>query len=127
MLKPDDFKHFDKMNSDFIKFLDNVLDGAGLEIPRNTWITSDWRDLTAEEKLPGGAHTSLHLIGRAVDLHSALLSSSQIGGIADAICLYRYGRQVEYEIEITPGNAHLHIGLFNHDGGLRLITLCTHL
>src|SRR5947209_7783158 len=43
VLRPEMFKHYDKMNPSFLKFLDLVLQGAGYT-PDTIVITSDWRD-----------------------------------------------------------------------------------
>jgi hypothetical protein len=126
ILKPQMFRNWNKVDPEFLRFLDIIVAGAGW----TPFITSDWRDPAHEAKLPGGVPTSLHLIGRAVDIRMPMLGlvpdKVKIGELVDAICLYRKGIQVEFEIEITPGNAHLHVGLFKVSGPLRIITRCAH-
>lgn len=128
ILKPQMFRNWDKVDPEFLKFLDLAVAGAGW-IP---FITSDFRTPTEQEKLlqQGGSPTSLHLIGRAVDIRMPLINGipdkERIGELTDAICLYRKGIQVELEIEVSPTNMHLHIGLFRVMGPLRIIPRCNH-
>lgn len=131
VLRPDMFQHFDKMDVSFLSFLDTVFQGCGWF----TKITSDYRDpsaQSAEIMSHGGAANSLHEIGRAVDIRMPYMGKAfdlyKLGAITDAICLYRHSRSVEFEIDITPSDAHLHLGLYpdTDKRGLKLLPTCRH-
>lgn len=131
-LRPDMFQHFDQMDKGFLIFLDNVMQGCGWY----TKFTSDFRD--PEEQAGqtsaghGAAKLSLHESGKAVDIRmpwitqGTLIDHTKLGSLADSICLYRKGIQVELEIDITPNDPHVHIGWFGFSGPLRLEPTCRH-
>lgn len=99
----------------FLHWLDQVRHVAGVPFV----VTSDGRDFIP----PGGSSTSLHLIGRAVDLRfpwTAAGPPRQDGRALAAITRAVFAVRppdgeggVEYGIEATAiGGPHLHIGLF---------------
>lgn len=126
------FEHYDKMNKDFISFLDLVVAGMG-------WmpiITSDYRS-TVEQISLGSAIKSLHELGRAVDIRMPLFTNSKgikvfdnakLFLLTESVMLYKRGARVELEFEITPNNTHIHLGLFPKEDTRpsKLLLLCNH-
>lgn len=129
LLTPDLFTNYGMMNVQFLAWMQRILDGAGWF----TKITSDYREMDEQRKLvisSGGAKKSLHEVGQALDFRMPLanggLDNTKIGMMTDAICLYRKGIQIEYEIDITPDDPHLHIGWYGYNGPLIVKPVCRH-
>ena len=104
--KPPEWRHADLVDFEFAKWLDVVRLYARVPLT----LTSDAR--TADENAAaGGSPTSLHLLGRAVDIHWDF-SDQQLYKILDAVFDAGQGRAVELEIVASGPQKHLHIGLF---------------
>lgn len=131
LLRPEMFRHYDKMDANFLKFLDLFLQGAGYTSD-NIVITSDWRDPQEQESQianHGGATHSLHELGCAVDLRmprrNGKVDYKFLGMIVESAALYRRGIQTELELDITPDDMHVHIGQWVAiKGPLLLIPTC---
>lgn len=104
--KPTEWKNLALVDFDFAKWLDVVRLYARVPLV----LTSDART-PAENTAAGGSPTSLHLLGRAVDIRWNF-SNEQLFKILDAVCDAGQGRGVELEVVPTGAQAHLHIGLF---------------
>ena len=104
--KWEEFHHPELCDMDFLRWLDVVRLYARVPLI----LTSDART-PAENAAAGGSPTSLHLLGRAVDLHWNF-SKEQLFKLLDAVCDAGQGRGVELEVVPTGPQAHVHIGLF---------------
>jgi hypothetical protein len=103
-----EFKRPSMLHFPMLQWLDKVRDRAGVPFT----VTSDGRDSIP----PGGSPTSLHLVGRAVDIRYPK-TGWEIAKITAAV--YATPRPpgeggVEYGVEPgSPGGPHLHFGLFD--------------
>lgn len=104
--KPTEWKNLALVDYEFAKWLDVVRLYARVPFT----LTSDAR--TADENTAaGGAPTSLHLLGRAVDIRWDF-TEQQLFKILDAVCDAGQGRGVELEVVPAGTQKHVHIGLF---------------
>jgi hypothetical protein len=108
----DEFRNPDLMDGEFCYFLDAVRSRYGAPLT----ITSDARTVEEEQALPAHAdqpESSLHVLGRAVDLR----------WIPDKSARYAFNRAVVFaasalsvapELEYVPSGAqpHIHLGAF---------------
>lgn len=104
-----EFKHPDLMDESFLYWLDSVRSRYGSPLT----ITSDYRTPEENAVASGSSPTSLHLIGRAVDVQwvpdrerrwalvAALVQTASATGAAP-----------ELELVNGPTDQHIHIGLF---------------
>lgn len=104
--KPAEWHHLEGVDYDFARWLDVVR--LYCRVP--LIITSDART-PDENAAAGGSPTSLHLLGRAVDIHWDF-SNEQLYKILDAVFDAGQGKGVEVEVVPTGPQRHLHIGLF---------------
>jgi uncharacterized protein YcbK (DUF882 family) len=103
---PNEWRHADLVDWEFAKWLDIVRLYSRVPLI----LTSDART-PAENAAAGGAPTSLHLLGRAVDIHWDF-DDKQLFQLLDAICDAGQGRSVELEVVPTGAQRHVHVGLF---------------
>lgn len=131
VLKPQEFEYPYKMDTGFLRFLDNVVAGQGWF----TKFTSDYRDPAAQQVQiaagHGAASHSLHEDGKAVDIRMPLdalgkIDYVKLGLMCDAVALYRKGIAVEMEIDITPNDMHIHLGWFGVAGNWHMEPTCRH-
>lgn len=104
--KPSEWKHPELVDFDFAKWLDVVR--LYCRVPLT--LTSDGRT-AAENAAAGGSPTSLHLLGRAVDIRWDF-SNEQLFKILDAVCDAGQGRGVELEVVPAGAQRHVHVGLW---------------
>ena len=106
---PGEWHHLELVDFAFAKWLDVVRLFSRVPLT----LTSDAR--TADENAAaGGSPTSLHLLGRAVDVRWDF-DSKQLFKLLDAICDAGQGRSVELEVVPSGAQKHVHIGLFPDD------------
>lgn len=114
---PAEFHAFDKMDGDFLTFLDAVRDKAGIPFT----LTSDYRTPENNAAQSGSSKTSLHLSGRAVDFVLDDWSRENWWKVTAAVVLCSENRSVELELVHGPADAHCHLGLFSDDRPSRLV------
>lgn len=120
---PSEFRRPDLMDAEFLRWLDLARTTAGVPFI----ITSDART-AAENAAVGGWERSLHLRGRAVDLRWPR-KRSDILNIVAGILLTRTMATgyLQVELEVTPGNEHIHVGVYPHgEGQDELFVVCKH-
>ena len=101
-----EFARADLMDNAFLQFLDEVRHKAGVPFK----LTSDAR--TAEHnKQVGGAPTSLHLLGRAVDFTLRAWDSQTLWKITWAVCHTPTPNGCGIELEFVIADQHCHLGL----------------
>ena len=106
---PSEWKNLALVDYTFAKWLDVVR--LYCRVPLT--LTSDART-PAENTAAGGSPTSLHLLGRAVDIRWDF-SEQQLFKLLDAVCDAGQGRSVELEIVPAGAQRHVHVGLFPDD------------
>jgi len=103
-----EFKHPDKMDEDFLRWLDKVRDRADIPII----ITSDYRDPEANLGAAGSSSASLHLQGLAVDFRLPG-RARDLWKLAKAVFgLAEESRgSIEFELVHSPRDKHVHLGV----------------
>lgn len=101
-----EFKHPDLVAYPFAIFLDDVREAFGAPLV----LTSDART-AAENAAANGSPTSLHLQGRAADLHWTP-NDAALARFVIAVVTVAAGRPFELEIDVNAASPHLHLGLF---------------
>lgn len=114
--QPSEFRAFDKMAPEFLAFLDDVRDTAGVPFR----LTSDWRSPVGNAAASGSSPTSLHLLGRAVDF-TVPWTREALWSVTMAVMLRAHGHSVELELVSGPTDHHIHLGLFPDNRPSRLI------
>jgi hypothetical protein len=120
--EPEEFDHPELVDEAFIQWLDVARYFAGVPFI----VTSDARTL-AENAAVGGWERSLHLQGRAVDLRWP--NREQLFAMLAGIFVTRYMApgNLQVELEVTPGNEHIHVGCFPPgDGAEEFFVECSH-
>lgn len=115
MTFPSDLQHFsagefhrpEMMNEGFMRWLDRVRTLCGVEFH----VTDDGRD--AHDAPSGSSKTSLHYLGRAVDIRTYTLSAQQKWRIMAAVVALANDAPGAVEIEWVKGptEEHLHLGV----------------
>lgn len=114
--KLSEFKHPELVNADAANFLDEIRDQFGFPLT----ITDDAR--LPGEVPPGGSTTSLHFKGQAFDLRTRGFTEEMMFKLASSVinvALWVARGQksgVEFEIDNSPDEPHVHIGFFLGDG-----------
>ena len=111
-----EFNRADLMDDAFLRWLDDVRHKAGVPFK----ITSDARDAAHNAKV-GGAPTSLHLPGRAVDFTLRAWDREALWKIAQAVCQTPTPGGVGVELEFVIADQHCHLGLFPDTRPSRLV------
>lgn len=123
--RENEFKHPELVDAEAAYFLDYVRGVYNNPLV----VTDDARtptEVTARENpLQGGSKTSLHGVGRAFDLRWPV-DDTLVWRFVSAVALIerdtRYKSKVELELDHTPGNEHIHLGLrLDATRGTRLI------
>src|SRR5574337_773393 len=115
----DEFEHPDRMNVEFLHFLDRVRDDVKFPFR----LTSDFRTPEANAAAIGSAATSLHLSGNAVDFttpgsatRDAQRFYAELYVIARAVMVRQtqlpMRRNVQLEFTKGPLDWHIHLGLY---------------
>jgi hypothetical protein len=104
-----EFRHPELMDGDFCHFLESVRSRYGAPLV----LTSDARTPAENAAASGSAPTSLHLIGRAVDLRWI---SDRAARWAFMVAVVETARALgvfpELELVNGPTDQHIHLGLF---------------
>lgn len=104
----EEFRHPERLHWPLLQWLDEVRHRAGFPLV----VTSDARDHVPA----GGSSTSLHLVGRAVDLRWLGQTAEQRARLVEAVVSTpRPPGDGGFELGLEPGavgGAHWHVGLF---------------
>lgn len=115
--QPREFKHFDLMDAEFLRFLDAVRRRANIAFR----LTSDARTPAHNATLSGASPTSLHLLGRAVDFVPAAWDREVLWRIVKAVIDESFDKSVELELVQGPTDKHIHLGLFPDNRPSRVV------
>jgi hypothetical protein len=114
---PNEFRQPDKMDEEFLMWLDNVRDTAGVPMR----LTSDYRSPETNRRV-GGHPASLHVLGRAVDFSTPYSRARDAQGyyaelyrIIDAVCITFRDDHAQVEFVKGPTDWHVHLGLYPED------------
>lgn len=117
-----EFKHPELMESTFCYFLDAVRTRYGAPLV----ITSDGRTPEENAVASGSSPTSLHLLGRAVDLRwmdDAVARWGFVNAVFDTA--KSVGASIELELVNGPADRHMHVGVFPDHRPSRLLVEAT--
>ena len=106
-----EFKHPELMDSQFLVFLDDVRQAYGYPLT----VTSDGRTPEENAAAPNSSPTSLHLIGRAVDVRFPP-TAQHLWDLVRAVQVVAGERATELEL-VSPADSHVHIGVWPDGSG----------
>ena len=103
-----EFRHPELLAHEFLFWLDRVRHAAGVAFK----LTSDGRTPEHNAEV-GGAPSSLHLRGRAVDFTVTPWTPEALARVLVAVCLTPTPQSVGWELELVAGpqDKHVHLGL----------------
>lgn len=113
--KATEFKHPEKMNVQFLRWLDRVRETAGVPMA----LTDDGRIDGNPEPSGSAGGRSLHHRGRAVDFNSRGLGAGQKWKIVNAIVMLSFDAPGKVEFELVykeDGDHHWHLGVDDTPG-----------
>lgn len=111
-----EFNHPELLDNAFVQWLDNVRHAAGIPFI----LTSDARTPEHNREV-GGAPTSLHVSGRAVDFTLRMWDSPTLWRVAHAVCVTPPPNGCGIELEFVLSDRHVHLGLFPDQRPSRLV------
>jgi len=104
-----EFKHPELVNADFLRWLDQVRDVAGVPFH----LTSDARTPEENAAASGSSPTSLHLLGRAVDFALPEDVTARYHIVrAVFLCEVSAPGPIELELVHGPSDHHIHLGCY---------------